>query len=60
MQEVIRFWLDKGVDGFRMDAIKHMLEATHLRNEPQVDPNQPSVSYCIITPAHHTCLEKDP
>lgn len=28
-----------------MDAVKHMLEATHLRNEPQVDPEQPPVSY---------------
>ncbi|XP_041921036.1 neutral and basic amino acid transport protein rBAT isoform X1 [Alosa sapidissima] len=41
MTDVIRFWLDKGVDGFRMDAVKHMLEAPHLRNEPQVDPLQP-------------------
>ncbi|KAM6956461.1 amino acid transporter heavy chain SLC3A1 [Aplochiton taeniatus] len=39
--DVIHFWLEKGVDGFRMDAIKHMLEAKHLRNEPQVDPNMP-------------------
>ncbi|XP_017319442.1 neutral and basic amino acid transport protein rBAT [Ictalurus punctatus] len=41
MTDVIHFWLKKGVDGFRMDAVKHMLEATHLRNEPQVDPEQP-------------------
>ncbi|KAI1894426.1 hypothetical protein AGOR_G00115680 [Albula goreensis] len=41
MTEIVRFWLDKGVDGFRMDAVKHILEARHLRNEPQVDPNQP-------------------
>ncbi|XP_063047860.1 amino acid transporter heavy chain SLC3A1 [Engraulis encrasicolus] len=41
MKDIIRFWLDKGVDGFRMDAVKHMLEAPHLRNEPQVDPTQP-------------------
>ncbi|KAK2896612.1 hypothetical protein Q8A67_011100 [Cirrhinus molitorella] len=40
MTDIIQFWLKKGVDGFRMDAVKHMLEATHLRNEPQVDPNQ--------------------
>ncbi|KAI4888631.1 hypothetical protein NFI96_027062 [Prochilodus magdalenae] len=41
MTDIIHFWLKKGVDGFRMDAVKHMLEATHLRNEPQVDPNKP-------------------
>uniref|UniRef100_A0A3P9IBE3 Amino acid transporter heavy chain SLC3A1 n=1 Tax=Oryzias latipes TaxID=8090 RepID=A0A3P9IBE3_ORYLA len=39
--DIIHFWLSKGVDGFRMDAVKHMLEATHLRDEPQVDPNKP-------------------
>lgn len=27
-----------------MDAVKHVLEASHLRNEPQVDPNMPPVS----------------
>uniref|UniRef100_A0A8C9ZEA3 Solute carrier family 3 member 1 n=1 Tax=Sander lucioperca TaxID=283035 RepID=A0A8C9ZEA3_SANLU len=41
MTDIIHFWLEKGVDGFRMDAVKHMLEATHLRDEPQVDPNKP-------------------
>ncbi|XP_061084217.1 amino acid transporter heavy chain SLC3A1 [Conger conger] len=41
MKAIMQFWLDKGVDGFRMDAVKHMLEAAHLRNEPQVDPDMP-------------------
>uniref|UniRef100_A0A1A8IX68 Amino acid transporter heavy chain SLC3A1 n=1 Tax=Nothobranchius kuhntae TaxID=321403 RepID=A0A1A8IX68_NOTKU len=39
--DIIHFWLAKGVDGFRMDAVKHILEASHLRDEPQVDPNKP-------------------
>lgn len=43
-QDIIHFWLEKGVDGFRMDAVKHILEAEHLRDEPQVDPNKPPVS----------------
>ncbi|MBN3320190.1 SLC31 protein, partial [Atractosteus spatula] len=41
MMDVIRFWLEKGVDGFRVDAVKHLLEAQHLRNEPQVNLDQP-------------------
>ncbi|XP_026165636.1 neutral and basic amino acid transport protein rBAT [Mastacembelus armatus] len=44
MIDIIDFWLEKGVDGFRMDAVKHILEATHLRDEPQVDPNKPPES----------------
>lgn len=44
-QDILHFWLGKGVDGFRMDAVKHLLEATHLRDEPQVDPNKPPVSF---------------
>ncbi|TNN64300.1 Neutral and basic amino acid transport protein rBAT [Liparis tanakae] len=38
--DIIHFWLGKGVDGFRMGSVKHLLEAAHLRDEPQVDPNQ--------------------
>ncbi|XP_065815616.1 amino acid transporter heavy chain SLC3A1 isoform X2 [Labrus bergylta] len=41
MIDIIHFWLEKGVDGFRMDAVKHILEAAHFRDEPQVDPKKP-------------------
>ncbi|XP_072292670.1 amino acid transporter heavy chain SLC3A1 [Eucyclogobius newberryi] len=41
ISDLIHFWLGKGVDGFRMDAVKHIFEAEHLRNEPQVDPKKP-------------------
>ncbi|XP_056291511.1 neutral and basic amino acid transport protein rBAT isoform X2 [Pseudoliparis swirei] len=40
MTDIIHFWLGKGVDGFRMGSVKHLLEAAHLRDEPQVDPNK--------------------
>ncbi|XP_027721408.1 neutral and basic amino acid transport protein rBAT [Vombatus ursinus] len=39
IKEIIQFWLAKGVDGFSFDAVKFLLEATHLRNEPQVQKN---------------------
>ncbi|UPG90725.1 alpha-glucosidase [Luteibacter aegosomaticola] len=31
----IRFWLDRGVDGFRLDAISTLFEDTKLRNDPE-------------------------
>lgn len=37
MDDIIRFWLDKGVDGFRLDALKHLFETEDLRAvEPQL------------------------
>ena len=34
MLEVMRFWLDKGVDGFRVDVIWLMMKDARLRDEP--------------------------
>ena len=34
MTDVLDFWLEKGVDGFRVDAVPFIGEAVHLRNEP--------------------------
>ena len=34
MLDALRFWLDRGVDGFRVDAIHHLIEAEHLKDNP--------------------------
>lgn len=34
MLGVLKFWLDRGVDGFRVDAIHHLIEAEHLKDNP--------------------------
>ena len=34
MYDVLRFWLDRGVDGFRIDVITHLLEDEWLRDNP--------------------------
>jgi len=34
MLNVLRFWLDRGVDGFRVDAIHHLFEDEALRDNP--------------------------
>jgi len=34
MQGVVRFWLDRGVDGFRLDAIDKLIKDKQLRDDP--------------------------
>jgi alpha-glucosidase len=34
MQDVVRFWRDRGVDGFRIDAIDRLLKDPELRDDP--------------------------
>jgi alpha-glucosidase len=37
MYDTMRFWLDKGVAGFRLDAVPSLFEDPQLRDEPYVD-----------------------
>jgi alpha-glucosidase len=44
IKEVMRFWLAKGVDGFRMDALWYLLKDDQFRNNPpnpDYRPDQP-------------------
>lgn len=41
MLEVMRFWLDKGVDGLRVDAVWHVIKDDQLRDDP-VSPDYDS------------------
>jgi alpha-glucosidase len=34
MHDVLRFWLDRGVDGFRMDALGRIMKDPELRDNP--------------------------
>jgi alpha-glucosidase len=34
MQDVVRFWLDRGVDGYRLDAIDRLVKDAELRDDP--------------------------
>lgn len=33
-QNIMKFWFDKGISGFRVDAVKYFMEDVKLRNEP--------------------------
>jgi alpha-glucosidase len=37
MGEAIRFWLERGVDGYRIDAIDRLLKDPELRDDPPAD-----------------------
>jgi alpha-glucosidase len=34
MLDVLRFWLDRGVDGFRVDVVWHLIKDEHFRDNP--------------------------
>lgn len=36
LQNVLRFWVDRGVDGFRIDAPKYYFEDKDFRDEPYI------------------------
>ncbi|XP_055632789.1 maltase 1-like [Toxorhynchites rutilus septentrionalis] len=39
--EILRFWMQKGASGFRIDAVNHMFEVEDFRDEPINDPSDP-------------------
>jgi alpha-glucosidase len=44
MLDVLRFWLDRGVDGFRVDVMHHLLKDTEFRDNPPNPDWQPNMS----------------
>ncbi|MBN8821239.1 MULTISPECIES: alpha-amylase family glycosyl hydrolase [unclassified Spirosoma] len=55
MLNVMRFWLDKGVDGFRVDVMWHMIKDKNLRDNP-VNPDYQShmATYEQLLPVYST------
>ncbi|KAB1073062.1 alpha-amylase family glycosyl hydrolase [Methylobacterium planeticum] len=41
MHDVLRFWLDRGVDGFRVDVIWHLIKDEGFRDNPENPDFQP-------------------
>jgi alpha-glucosidase len=66
MFDVIRFWLDKGVDGFRVDAMWHMIKDEQWRDNPRnpeytedmATYNQQLPVYSTDQPEMHAIVEK--
>lgn len=45
MKEVLTFWLDKGADGFRIDAVNHLFEDPAMRDEPLTGETDDELNY---------------
>jgi glycosidase len=43
MYDVLRFWLDRGVDGFRIDVLWHLIKAADFRDNPVNPSYHPSM-----------------
>jgi alpha-glucosidase len=52
MQGVIRFWLERGVDGFRIDAIDRLVKDAEFRDDPPA-----SVPFALPLPDEYARLE---
>lgn len=55
MLDVMRFWLDKGVDGFRVDAMWHMIKDAQWRDNPRNPEYQEHMAtYNRLLPVYST------
>lgn len=55
MLDVMRFWLDRGVDGFRVDVMWHMIKDEHFRNNPPNPDYTPELStFYQVLPVYTT------
>jgi alpha-glucosidase len=53
MLEVMRFWFRKGVDGFRIDVLWHLVKDAQLRDNPVNPAYEPyHVTYNQLLPVH--------
>lgn len=55
MTDAMRFWLERGVDGFRVDVIWHLMKDADLRDDPPNpawQPGQPAIERHL--PIHST------
>ncbi len=52
MHDVLRFWMNRGVDGFRVDVIWHLMKDPEFRDDPPnpaYRPGEPEISRLLQT-----------
>lgn len=58
MKEIITFWLDHGLDGFRIDAVPHIIEGDISEDEPWL--NVPGANHNDHVFFNHTLTKDQP
>lgn len=58
MMDVLRFWIERGVEGFRTDAYAHVMKDEKLRDEP-INPNYKKGDW-EFTKLNHTLTQRQP
>lgn len=48
MRSIVRYWLDKGIAGFRVDAVPFLIEVA----DANFDPDKPKLQFDMITQLH--------
>jgi alpha-glucosidase len=54
MFDTLRFWLDRGVDGFRVDVMWHMIKDDQYRDNPINPDPDPTNPYSAVLPIYTT------
>ncbi|XP_001949423.2 maltase 1-like [Acyrthosiphon pisum] len=45
MKNILNYWIELGIDGIRIDALKHVYESESLKDEPKLNNSNPAVDY---------------
>jgi len=45
MKTILKFWMELGIDGIRIDALKHVYEIESLKDEPKLKNDNPVVDF---------------
>lgn len=59
MTEVLRFWFDRGVDGFRIDVLWHCIKAEDLRDNPLNPAFTPEMGEKLKVLQHHSAHQPE-
>lgn len=57
MENILKYWLETGIDGIRIDALRHVYESQNMENEPIIDKTK-RVDYSNLDHIYTTDLDE--